>query len=65
MINGEGVIGKTPVIDPGDSYEYKSYCPLKTEFGSMNGFYTMKDESGNLFKTTIPDLGLISPEKIN
>ena len=64
-INGEGVIGKKPIIDPGKSYKYKSYCPLKTEFGSMNGFYTMKDEEGNLFKTLIPHFGLISPEKIN
>ena len=64
-INGEGVIGKKPIIDPGKSYMYKSYCPLKTEFGSMNGFYTMKDEEGNLFKTAIPDFGLIAPEKIN
>ena len=64
-INGEGVIGKKPIIDPGESYKYKSYCPLKTEFGSMDGFYTMKDEEGNLFKTSIPHFGLISPEKIN
>ena len=64
-IDGEGVIGKKPIIDPGESYKYKSYCPLKTEFGSMDGFYTMKDEEGNLFKTSIPHFGLISPEKIN
>ena len=64
-VNGEGVIGKKPIINPGEYYEYKSYCPLKTEFGSMDGFYTMKDENGNLFKTVIPNFGLISPESIN
>ena len=64
-VNGEGVIGKKPIINPGEYYEYKSYCPLKTEFGSMDGFYTMKDEDGNLFKTVIPNFGLISPESIN
>ena len=64
-VNGEGVIGKKPIINPGEYYEYKSYCPLKTEFGSMDGFYTMKDENGNLFKTIIPNFGLISPESIN
>ena len=64
-INGEGVIGKKPIINPGEYYEYKSYCPLKSEFGSMDGFYTMKDENGNLFKTVIPNFGLISPESIN
>ena len=65
IINGEGVIGKKPIIDPGKSYEYKSYCPLKTEYGAMNGFYTMKDEEGNLFKSIIPDFGLIAPDNIN
>ena len=65
IIDGEGVIGQKPVISPGQSYEYKSYCPLKTEFGSMNGFYTMKDDDGNLFKTSIPDLGLIAPNNVN
>jgi ApaG protein len=64
-IKGEGVIGKKPIIDPGESYEYKSYCPLETEFGSMNGFYTMKDEEGHLFKTLVPDLGLFSPGNVN
>jgi len=65
VIDGEGVIGKKPVINPGQSYEYKSYCPLKTEFGFMNGFYTMKDDDGNLFKTSIPALGLIAPNNVN
>tara|TARA_Y100000590_G_C15347800_1_gene873918 strand:+ start:172 stop:555 length:384 start_codon:yes stop_codon:yes gene_type:complete len=65
IVDGEGVIGKKPYINPGEFYEYKSYCPLKTEFGSMDGFYTMKDENGNLFKTLIPNLGLVSPDSIN
>ena len=65
IIDGEGVIGQKPIINPGQSYEYKSYCPLKTEFGLMNGFYTMKDDDGKLFKTSIPDLGLIAPHNIN
>ena len=65
VVDGEGVIGKKPYINPGEFYEYKSYCPLKTEFGCMDGFYTMKDESGNLFKTLIPNLGLVSPDSIN
>jgi ApaG protein len=64
-IKGEGVIGKKPIIDPGESYKYKSFCPLKTEFGSMNGFYTMKDEDGHLFQTSVPDLGLICPTNVN
>ena len=65
IVDGEGVIGKKPIIQPGEAYEYKSFCPLKTEFGSMNGFYTMQDDEGNLFKTLIPDFGLIAPDCIN
>ena len=65
IVDGEGVIGKKPIIEPGEAYEYKSFCPLKTEFGSMNGFYTMKDDEGNLFKTLIPNFGLIGPNCIN
>ena len=48
-INGEGVIGDKPIIKPGECFEYKSFCPLKTDFGLMKGFYTMKDINGKLF----------------
>ena len=38
---------------------------LKTSFGFMEGFYTMKDEGGEYFKTPIPKLGLVSSDMIN
>ena len=64
-INGEGVIGDKPIIKPGECFEYKSFCPLKTDFGLMKGFYTMKDINGKLFKASIPQFGLVSPNTIN
>jgi len=65
VIDGEGVIGKKPMIEPGENFEYKSFCPLKTDFGIMKGFYTMKDEEGNLFKASIPQFGLVVPNTVN
>ena len=38
QIDGDGVVGKNPIINPGEMFKYKSYCPLKTEFGFMSGF---------------------------
>ena len=60
IVDGEGVVGEKPVIKPGESFEYNSFCPLNSDFGFMSGFYTMKDESGNLFKANIPKCGLVS-----
>src|SRR5215207_2435065 len=40
-IKGPGVIGEQPVLPPGSSYEYTSFCPLKTAVGSMHGSYQM------------------------
>ena len=65
-VNGEGVIGKKPVINSGLSFSYTSFCPLKTEFGKMQGSYTFKDEkSGELFDVTVPEFSLITKVNIN
>ena len=65
-VNGEGVIGKKPVINPGLSFNYSSYCPLKTEFGKMAGSYTFEDKTtGELFKVKIPEFSLITKKNIN
>tara|TARA_B100000029_G_C16924626_1_gene722666 strand:- start:29 stop:409 length:381 start_codon:yes stop_codon:yes gene_type:complete len=66
IIEGEGVIGEQPIINPSDSFEYNSFCPLKTEFGKMSGFYIFKEkETGNLFKGIIPEFALVVPTRIN
>ena len=64
-IDGDGVVGKNPIINPGEMFKYKSYCPLKTEFGFMSGFYTMKNEDGDVFKVAIPEFPLVLNNVIN
>ena len=65
QIDGDGVVGKNPIINPGEMFKYKSYCPLKTEFGFMSGFYTMKNEDGDVFKVAIPEFPLLLNNVIN
>jgi ApaG protein len=60
-VRGPGVIGQTPVIQPGESFNYTSGCPLKTPQGIMVGSYQMTDETGTLFDVAIPAFSLDSP----
>ena len=65
-IDGEGVVGEQPVMKPSDSFQYNSFCPIKTEFGTMSGFYTFKEEkTGILYKGIIPEFALVIPNCIN
>jgi ApaG protein len=57
-VEGEGVIGKQPVIPPGNFHEYNSYCILETMEGSMEGTYLMQRENGELFRVTVPKFTL-------
>lgn len=60
-VRGPGVIGQTPTIQPGESFNYTSGCPLKTPQGIMVGSYQMTDEAGTLFDVAIPAFSLDSP----
>jgi len=42
-VRGEGVIGLQPTLQPGGSFDYTSFCPLRTATGNMRGFYTFRD----------------------
>lgn len=65
-VEGEGVVGLQPVIEPGDHHEYVSGCNLKTDMGSMKGFYEMiRIVDGQKFKVNIPEFQLIAPYKLN
>jgi ApaG protein len=59
-VRGEGVVGETPLIGPGSSFDYVSGCPLETPTGSMEGTYHMVDERGHAFDVAIPWFSLIS-----
>ena len=66
ITEGEGVIGEQPIMKPNTSFQYNSFCPLKTEFGKMSGFYIFEEEkSKNLFKGIIPEFLLVVPTRIN
>ena len=59
-VHGEGVVGETPLIAPGGSFDYVSGCPLDTPTGSMSGSYRMVDENGSAFDVEIPHFQLLS-----
>ncbi|MHC2993713.1 cobalt transporter [Pontibacter sp. HJ8] len=65
-VEGEGVVGQQPVLEPGDSHEYVSGCNLKTGLGKMRGTYLMERMvDGKQFKVTIPEFTLVVPYKLN
>ncbi len=60
-VEGEGVVGEQPVIQPGASYDYVSGCPLATPNGSMQGSYRMVAADGRTFEVAIPRFTLMAP----
>ena len=62
---GPGVVGEQPVLEPGTSYEYTSYCPLKTNVGTMQGTYTMVRPGGEQFEARIAPFTLAVPNALN
>ncbi len=64
-VNGDGVVGEQPVIEPGQVFEYSSGCPLTTPFGSMRGEYQMITPGGDSFDVTIPAFVLRIPGSMN
>lgn len=53
-VHGEGVVGRQPVLRPGESHSYNSFCVLKTFHGSMEGHYEMMRTDGQLIRVNIP-----------
>lgn len=65
-VEGEGVVGVQPVIEPGESYQYVSGCNLRTEMGKMKGSYQMENlHSKIMFQVDIPSFEMIVPMKNN
>jgi len=60
-VRGEGVVGEQPVLEPGNSFDYVSGCPLTTPTGSMEGRYFMVAADGSNFEVAIPRFPLIAP----
>lgn len=60
-VQGLGVVGEQPVLQPGESFRYTSGCPLPTPSGIMAGTYRMTDQDGESFEVTIPAFSLDFP----
>lgn len=64
-VQGPGVVGEQPVLQPEASFEYSSFCPLKTPVGSMHGSYKMVLDSGEEFEAMIRPFTLAVPTAVN
>ena len=53
-VEGSGVIGEQPRLEPGQTFTYSSFCPLTTPTGNMRGTYQMKDDRGRTYDVRIP-----------
>ena len=61
-VQGPGVVGKQPVLKPGEKFSYTSGCPLSTTSGIMVGSYQMENERGEAFSIDIPAFSLDVPD---
>jgi ApaG protein len=64
-VRGPGVVGEQPVLEPGKSFEYTSFCPLPTAIGSMHGSYQMVGAEGTRFDAEIAPFSLAVPSALN
>lgn len=64
-VRGPGVVGEQPQLSPGQSFEYTSFCPRPTSFGTMHGLYQMITDAGETFDAEIAPFALGEPYSIN
>lgn len=64
-VRGDGVVGKKPTLQPGESFEYTSWAMLRTPFGTMRGSYKMTRPNGGSFEAKISEFALVQPNGLN
>jgi ApaG protein len=64
-VRGPGVVGQQPTLAPGESFQYSSWCPLKSPTGSMRGTYQMVGSAGTEFDIEIAPFGLRARYTVN
>jgi len=64
-VQGPGVVGEQPVLAPGESFKYSSWCPLKTATGMMRGTYQMVQVAGGQFDIEIAPFALKARYMVN
>lgn len=66
IVEGDGVVGQQPILQPGESYSYTSSCDLSSELGSMRGSYYFKNmRTDEYLEVNIPVFQLTVPSKLN
>lgn len=60
VVDDAGVVGEQPYLGPGDAFEYASWCPLETSWGTMEGYYTLERADGTLFQAAIGRFYLVA-----
>ncbi len=66
IVDGEGVIGKKPVLKPGETHTYNSGCLLSSPFGAMSGYFSMINfTTTKIFKVVVPNFKLSAPFALN
>ncbi len=65
-VEGEGVVGQQPVLEPGQSHQYVSGCNLKSGIGKMVGTYKMERVvDGATFEVNVPEFTMVAPMRLN
>ncbi|KFF65909.1 heavy metal transporter [Pectobacterium brasiliense] len=64
-VQGEGVVGEQPIIQPGGEFQYTSGAVIETPLGTMEGHYHMVDYQGKAFQVSIPVFRLAIPSLIH
>ena len=63
-VAGEGVIGQQPTLEPGESFEYQSWCPVSEDYGSMRGYFTFVELRTGIEVKANVDTFLLMPEEL-
>ncbi|HET9023765.1 MAG TPA: Co2+/Mg2+ efflux protein ApaG [Burkholderiaceae bacterium] len=64
-VQGLGVVGEQPLLQPGEAFEYTSGCPIATPVGSMRGSYQCVAEDGTRFEAPIAEFLLSMPRTLH
>lgn len=65
-VEGEGVIGQQPTLEPGESFDYQSWCPLSEDYGSMRGYFTFQElRTRKMVQAEIETFLLMPEEALN
>ncbi|MEQ9424541.1 MAG: Co2+/Mg2+ efflux protein ApaG [Cyclobacteriaceae bacterium] len=66
QVEGDGVVGQQPVLEPGQTHQYVSGCNLKSGLGKMYGTYLMEVVlNGKRFEVKIPEFIMTAPYRLN